>query len=290
MRRWAQASRWFHGLGLLILCLGLAGWPDRAAAAEPKCEPAKIGTKYPSLAGKTFRSAIDPAGKPYAYRVPDDLTKITGLDAEFARAVFSCIGAPVEFVVGTLSGIVPAMAAGQIDLTFSHFIYTPERAQQVDFVLFYKVSAVIVVQKGNPKNIRSLNDLCGLRGATQLGSTEVDTLQRTTDACVAAHKGEIVVSYAPNRPSGLQQLQTDRIDALLGIGTAVTYASDLFDIAGTYVNGGLAGVGTRKGDKELQQAIFDAVTVLQANGEEKKLYETFEVDHAYAAPPKIVAQ
>ena len=87
-----------------------------ASAADLKCEPKEIATKYPGIAGKTVRIAQDGEDPPYSFRDPKDFQQFVGLDVDLARAVFACAGAKVEFFTGAWSGLLPAVIAGQADV------------------------------------------------------------------------------------------------------------------------------------------------------------------------------
>ena len=139
-------------------------------AQDVKCEPEKVASKYPSLSGRTIKVAQDGESAPYSLRDPNDFNKIIGLDADMARAVFACIGVPVEFVLGKWSGLLPAVIAGQANVMWDTLFYTPERAKKVDFVTYLSATSGGMVAKGNPKNIKSLDDVCGVRATAGLGT------------------------------------------------------------------------------------------------------------------------
>ena len=134
-----------------------------AQADAGKCEPDKLATKYPGLAGKTIRIGQDGESPPYSYRDPNNFDNLIGLDADMARAAFACIGVPVEFKTGAWSGLLPAVIAGQLDVMWDTLYYTPERAKSVDFVSYMIAATGGLVAKGNPKSIKSLDDVCGKR-------------------------------------------------------------------------------------------------------------------------------
>lgn len=261
-----------------------------ASAADQKCEPQKVATKYPGLAGKTVKIGISAADKPTSYRDENDPNKIIGFDADYASATLSCIGLPFQFSVGGWSGLLPALVSGQTDVMWDGLYYTPERAKSVDYVLYSSAASAIVVKKGNPKGIHALADLCGLKAVSQLGSTEIATLQRENQACLDAKKAEIGVTVAQDRPSGIRELETGRVDAYLGIGTVASYDPALFEMAYTYNSGIKIGVGVRKGNEELERAIHDAISILQENGTARKLYETYELPPVLSVPTQIVLQ
>ena len=165
--------RWKLASALTVSTLSLmcaASGPSLADA--PKCEPGKLAAKYPSLAGKTIKIGTDGETPPYAMRDPKDFNHLIGLDTELAEATFKCVGVPIEFKFGAWSGQVPAVANGQTDAMWDTLYYTPERAKQIDFVIYLRAATGGMVQKGNPKHIMSLEDICGVRATAGLGTVE----------------------------------------------------------------------------------------------------------------------
>lgn len=261
---------------------------NSAIAEEAGCQPQAIASRYPSLAGRTFKIGVSAAQKPVAFRDEKDPSVITGFDPEYARAAFGCIGAPIEFSVGGWSGLLPALVAGQTDAMWDQLYYTPERAKSIDYVLYSSARSAIVAPKGNPKNIKSFDNLCGLRAVALIGSVEAAALRRQSKACMDAHKPELTVSVASDRPSALRELQNGRDDAYVGIGSAVVYDPAFFQIAVVFNEGVKVGVGVRKGNADLEQALDASIKTLQANGTARKLYQKWGIDPALSVPAQIV--
>jgi len=270
------------------LC-GIAGF-SAAVAQEAKCEPQAVASKYPGLAGRTHKIGVSAADKPATFRDEKDPSIITGFDGEYARAAFGCIGVPIEYAVGGWSGLLPSLVAGQIDVMWDQLYYTPERAKSVDYVLYSSSRSAIVTAKGNPKNIKSFDDLCGLRAVAQVGSVEVAALRRQSQTCTEANKPPIEIAIGQDRPSSLRELQNGRADAYIGIGVGATYDPTLFEIAYLFNAGIKVGVGVRKGNVELARALATAIGILQANGTARKLYETFGLNPELSVPAEIVTQ
>src|ERR1700761_2234450 len=120
--------------------------PSHAADA-PACQPDKLATRYPSLVGKTIHVGQDGVSMPYSFHDPDNPDHIIGADTDYARAVFACIGVSVVFDIGTWGGLMPAVAAGRLDVMWDNFYYTPERAQRVDFIIYSRASDTAVLRK-----------------------------------------------------------------------------------------------------------------------------------------------
>ncbi len=75
-------------LGMLVAGLIVAGAVTVGAAgtAQAACEPDKVATKYPGLAGKTIKVGLDPTLPPIMYRDPNNPSKIVGQDPDMVDA------------------------------------------------------------------------------------------------------------------------------------------------------------------------------------------------------------
>ena len=50
------------------------------------------------------------------------------------------------------------------------------------------------------------------------------------------------------------------------------------------------GVGVNKKEKELTQAIIDALTAMRADGSEKAIYAKYNIDYSLALPIELLSQ
>jgi polar amino acid transport system substrate-binding protein len=284
-----QRIRWVFALSVVVLAGAIGAWVPPASAAGPTCEPTKLVQKYPGLAGKTITVAMPADSKPVAYRDPANLDNLIGFAADYARGVFFCLGAPYKIMVAPLSGGLAAASSGQADMVWSTIYYTPERAKALDFVLYQKAASGGVVPKGNPKHLSSFDDLCGHSTVAQIGSLEALKLQDANKACLDKGKAAVDIITAPDRASGLRLLDSGRADLYLGIGLKGAYPDNL-TLSFIYTSDIRAGIGLTKGSAELERAVVDAITALQASGFERKLYDTYDIDPSLTFPPTIVTQ
>ena len=265
-----------------------------AKADEATCEPAKLATKYPGLAGKTIKIGQDGESVPFSMRDPKDFSKLVGLDADLAQATFACIGVPMQFVIGTWSGLIPAAMSGQIDIMWDTLLYTPERAKKLDFVVYMNAATGMLVAKGNSKNIHSLGDLCGLTSTTTLGTTQEAMLRDASSKCVAAGKPAVNIITSTDMPSGMRLVQNARAD-LVAVNKFVgesmvasnpTTIESAFDV----ITGAKIAVGTAKGNPDLVKALRDGLTAIRASGAEKAIYERYHVDYSLTTEPVTLTE
>src|SRR6202008_4934587 len=66
---------------LVVSLAVLAAIAFLAAEAFAKCEPEKAASKYPSVASKKIKVAVDPESPPYTFRDPKNFENIIGFDA-----------------------------------------------------------------------------------------------------------------------------------------------------------------------------------------------------------------
>src|ERR1700692_2155506 len=245
--------------GLVLATLGAA------KADEVTCEPAKAVEKYPGLAGKTIKIGQDGESVPFSQRDPKDFSKLIGLDADLARAAFACVGVPIDFTIGTWSGLIPAAMAGQIDIMWDTLLYTPERAKKLDFVVYMNAATGMLVAKGNPKNIHALGDLCGLRATPQEAM-----LRDASSKCVAAGKPAVNVITSTDMPSGMRLVQNARADLVsvnkFGGDSMVAANPTTMESAFDVVTGAKIAVGTAKGNTDLVKALREGLVGIAARG------------------------
>lgn len=256
--------------------------PAVAFADEGKCEPDKLAEKYPSLAGRTIRIGGDPQTPPFFFRDPANFDNIIGMDADLARAVFDCHGIKYEWFLGAWSGILPAVVADQADVFFDNLYYTPERAKQVDYVLYMQAATGGLTQAGNPKGIKGVDDYCGNNIAVGVGTVEEPVVRKKSDECKAAGKAEINILTYPDPASGLRLIEDGRADIVMYdvtvVDEQVKKSPDKFARAFMILSGFNIGTAVRNGDNDLNKAIFDAFKIIQANGTQAELMKKYGVD------------
>lgn len=272
------------------LAIGVASMAS-AVHAAPACEPAKLAEKYPSLVGKTVKIGADPQTPPYAMRDGSDFNKAIGSDVDLAAAVLDCAGIKHEMFLGGWSGLMPATAGGQIDIFWDNLYYTPERAKQLDYVLYMQAGTGALTQAGNPKKITALDQSCGSVYAVGLGTVEEVAAQKEDATCKAAGKPGVTVMTYPDLASGIRLVQSGRADIMMtDLAVVDALAADnptLYERAYKILTGFTIGAAVRKGNSDLLKAIDDGLTVLQADGQQKAIFAKYKIDPSMQVPAAI---
>lgn len=202
-----------------------------------------------------------------------------GLDIDLAKALGEELGVDVEFVNTGFDGIIGALNADRFDVLMSAMTITEERAQEIDFIPYLSAGTDILVAKGNPKNIQSIEDLSGLTVGVQIGTIQVDQLAAANEALAAAGKPEITVLTFDQNPLAVEQLLNGRADAVIADSPVVANDARLSDnkleAVGLAIEAAPYGIGLRKDSGELKTAIEDALATLKDNGIYEEILENW---------------
>jgi polar amino acid transport system substrate-binding protein len=148
----------------------------------------KVDTsKFHLVASGTLNVASDTTYPPQEFQDPNDPTKFVGSDLDIISEIAKRICLTATIDKANFDDIIPALttpALGQqrYDLSISAFSITPDRQQKVDFVPYFQAGESLLVAPGNPKNIKSLDDLCGMSVAVEKATVELDELNAENDA------------------------------------------------------------------------------------------------------------
>jgi polar amino acid transport system substrate-binding protein len=186
--------------------LGSVAKDDAIAALLPDATRQAGVVKFASSVGSTPPSAF------YA----EDNKTVQGVDIEIAAAVGKVLGVGIDREVASFEAILPALTSGKYEVGTGNFGVTEARKKTIDFVTYINDGQGFAVRKGDDrvKEVKKLDQLCGLKIGTGAGTTFEATLEREKHVCPDAGKPEYqVLSFSENAAIylGLQQQHIDVI-------------------------------------------------------------------------------
>ncbi|WP_345280476.1 transporter substrate-binding domain-containing protein, partial [Kitasatospora albolonga] len=119
---------------------------------------------YSKLPADIQKAGVVKVGSEVAYAPVEfkDGGKITGIDPDLADALAKQLGVKFQIQDAGFDTLITSLSTKRIDLIMSAMTDNKERqGKGVDFVDYFKAGTSILVQKGNPKGIKTLEDLCG---------------------------------------------------------------------------------------------------------------------------------
>jgi polar amino acid transport system substrate-binding protein len=208
---------------------------------------------------------------------------VQGIDWDLAQAMGQKLGVTVSFANTTFDGIIPALTAKRFDVIMSAMSDTPERQKQIDFIDYFNAGTSILVKKGNPEGIQSLDDLCGKTIALQKGTTQVDVATAQQSKCQAAGKPKITVLTYDKDTDAQLQVRSGRAVADMNDFPVAAYAAQTigggneFEVVGEQIEAGPYGIGVRKDDTQLRNALQNALKAIIADGTYDQILQKWNV-------------
>lgn len=204
-----------------------------------------------------------------------------GSDPDIAAALAQRLG--LKFDPGHIENtvfavIIPALLGNKCDLIISAQNINPDRLKQVDMVPYFKAGQAVVVAKGNPKGIKTKDDMCGKSIAAETGTTEVDFLQGTGDykgaglseSCTKAGKPAITVKTFDKDSDALLALQSGTVDGYFAdspaAGYAVDHSSGNLELSGVTLEEAIEGISVSKEHTALRDAVKTALLSMISDG------------------------
>jgi polar amino acid transport system substrate-binding protein len=202
-----------------------------------------------------------------------DGTTLQGMIVDLAAAMSKQMGRTIVFKPMAFPAIIPGLESKNIDIAFTVMNDTPEREKIIDFVDYFNFSTMLLIKKGNPEHVESLETLCGKTVSTVQGSTQIKLAEDHSAACTKAGKAAIqVMQYAQPSDARLQ-VQTGRVAAFLGNTPVMVYlaktAGDgtVFDVvSGHEYQPVPVGIGIPKSNPQLRDALKKSLDALIADG------------------------
>ncbi len=205
---------------------------------------------------------------------------IIGIDADMAKAIGGQLGVTLKLENGTFDGLITSLKSKRIDLIMSAMSDTKKRQAEIDFVDYFNAGTSILVKKGNPEGIKTLDDFCGKTIALQRGTTQDDVAKAQQAKCKKAGKALKVLKFDRDTEA-LLQLKQGRAVADMNDFPVAAYttqqASDSYEVVGEQIAAGPYGIGIRKEDSQVRDALQKAVQALITNGEYKKILDKWKV-------------
>ena len=214
-----------------------------------------------------------------------DGTTLQGAIVDLAAAMSAQMGRKIVFESMAFNGLLPAMEAKRIDIIFSLMNDTPEREKLIDFVDFFNLSTMLLIKKGNPEQVTSLETACGKKVSTVQGSTQIALVNDASAKCVAAGKAPIEnLQYAQPADARLQ-VQSGRVAAFLGNSPVMVYLAKtagegkIFDVVQGHVYQPVPlGIGVAKSNTQLRDTLQKSLNALIADGTYRKILEKHGVE------------
>lgn len=234
---------------------------DTAAPDTEAADAAADGIGYDKLI-----IGVDDTFAPMGFL--DENNELTGFDIELARLVADKLGVEVEFQTIDWAMKEQELNQGNIDLIWNGYTITDQRKEEVLFTNPYLDNKQVVVVMAD-SDIQTLEDLAGKVVAAQEDSSAIDAINTMP---------EIKESFAElaefsTNDMAIMDMEAGRSDAVVADSVLLNYVISHKDDPSQYrildedFGSEEFGIGCRKEDTALCDAINKAIEELKANGQ-----------------------
>lgn len=205
-----------------------------------------------------------------------------GIDVDLGTALGDKLGVKLNFQNVSFEGIIAGLTSKRFDIIMSAMSDTQKRRDQgLDFIDYFLAGTSIIVQKGNPKGIKTPADFCGQTIGIQKGTTQEDVAKATADQCVKDGKGKLTIQTFVKDPEALQQLKLGRTVADMNDFPVAAFAAAQspgdFEVVGDQIEAGPYGIAVRKEDAQLRDALQAALKAMIADGTYDRILQQHNV-------------
>ncbi|GAA1764800.1 ABC transporter substrate-binding protein [Agromyces humatus] len=253
---------------------------DDAAAALVPSDIADAGI---------VKVATDAPYAPFEMFTEEGSDELTGVDVDLGRAIGAKLGIDFEFEQQAFDGIIPALQAGNFDVTITAMTSSVERMEVLTFVDYSASGTGILVKAGNPENVVNYLDLCGKEVAVQGATSQVDLVNNAWQAeCEAEGLEAIKLAEFPSDADAQLAITSGKAIASLLTKPSAGYVAKTTNDGATFevvedaeapngYDATLNGIGVLKENTEFAQAIQRALQSLIDDGSYEAILDQYGV-------------
>lgn len=212
--------------------------------------------------------------------------EVTGLDWDLSQALAAKLGVKAQADQLPFDSMIPAVQAGKEDVVISAVYDSKVREQVLDFVDYAYDGTTILVPKGNPKQIKSLDDLAGKTVDVVTSSSQAKMADELQAKFKADGKPAMNLLQLPNSSDLTLALVSGKAEASLTDLSAGAYAAKTYNDGNAFEividpadpNGytpGLVGAGVLKGNTQLLDSLQKALQSLIDDGTYAKFLDLY---------------
>ena len=186
--------------------------------------------------------------------------KQVGFDVDLGNEIARRMGVKLTFEAIDFRGIIAALTSGRVDLLITGMVYTPDRAQRIDFSEPYFDGGVAAAFRPDRPSSKP-DDIIGKRVGVEIGSAGDKYVREKYESRVEIKTYDTVFL-------ALKDLENGRLDVFVGSVAPMRYimrnmptlkASETWDSR-------IQAVNTRKEDKDLLEEINTHLLAMKKDG------------------------
>jgi polar amino acid transport system substrate-binding protein len=211
------------------------------------------------------------SGAPLVFQDPKDPANIIGFEKEVIEGVAKRLQRPAVLVHNAWDGLIPGLARGNYDVIINGLEITEERRKEILFSDPYFITFEQLTVRKDENRIQSLQDCVGHKVGTLKFSLAHEMLLKVPGIEIVTYESE---------PTAYEDLKNGRNDAVLLDAPLAVYnakPNPALKLVGKPIGSILYGIGVRKSEPELLNAINRALGEMVKSGELHRIYDRYNI-------------
>ena len=222
----------------------------------------------------TIRFGVEPADKPFEWKLPDGT--LTGVDIDLGNAICEVLKAKCVWVENDFDSIIPALKAKKFDAILSGMAINAKRLTEIDFTQRLYKPPVQLIGKADSGLLPTPESLKGKRVGVQQGTTHetyANKYWRPAGVEVVAYKSapDVFLDLANGRLDAALNNAATAAENFLSTPRGVGFSTLGGDVKDEVIFGVGVGIGVRKDDPQMKEALNNAIADLKRSGQYSKI-------------------
>ncbi|MCZ8148651.1 MAG: ABC transporter substrate-binding protein [Roseomonas sp.] len=197
----------------------VAALPSQAAA-QAACTPRVADSEL--VRARTLVMSTNPTLPPLQF--VNAQGQLQGMRIELGTEIARRLCLTPEYVRIEFSAMIPGLAARRWDMINTGIFYTEERARLMQMIRYENQAISFSAPRGNPRNIRRIDDLAGLTIGVEIGGFEENRTRQLSQQLVERGLRPLNIRTFDNFAVAYQALRAGQVDAVTSIdGVAAEY-------------------------------------------------------------------
>lgn len=210
-----EARKWLRVY--YLLCIGGLVALVCFSACNSASIPVNKQPTQPTVSNDLVSPGFLTVGSYTAYPPQESIDQRTGtafgFDIDLISAMASHMKLKIKIVSTDYQSIIGSLLSRNFDIVISAISITSDLQRRVDFVPYFNGGESLLVEKGNPKGIKNLMDLCGQKVAVQDATLEQKDLVMMSSTCEQAKKPSLRLVVVQDQATVIQLLMAKSVVA-----------------------------------------------------------------------------
>lgn len=207
----------------------------------------------------------------------DDRGQLQGMRVELGNEVARRLGLTPEYVRIEFAAMIPGLAARRWDMINTGIFWTEERSRLMYMVPYEQAAVSFLAARGNPHNIRRIQDLAGRRVSVELGGIEERRTREVSEILVREGLRPLQILTFNNFAESFQALRAGQADAATSIDATAMFMQQRGDFTRA-ISGIFPQTATFAfANKALAEAVVGALNATKADGFYDQLFDRYGV-------------